>query len=261
MHLENPQENWRGQQLCRIHDITKIQEINRWNFIPLGRSLCLDGGLSFISKRGPPGHWCWDQAHWSIYKTSPDENAERKKKFSEVQGRISGSQYEKIGESFVLTGTPNGERECAKCLPGVNKSAHYKKIWSYEADPFPWVWDFDCRKHPHWGMSLAAYGWDELGVLISFFSSVLTEEEQTAIPHEWSAFIASVKARKRTKTAHEILSDLLGSNTDDICNLLILVRIMVTLSPSSASVERGFSQMKALKSARGSRMHNNTLSA
>ena len=180
--------------------------------------------------------------------------------FSEVQGRISGPQYEKSGKSFVLTGTPYDESVLNAFLESTNQ--HITKRFEHmRQTPFHEFEIFDCRNHPHADVSLAAYRWDELGVLISFLSSVLTEEEQTAIPHEWPAFTASVKARKRTKTAHEILSDMLGSNPEDICNLLILVRIMVTLSPSSASVERGFSQMKALKSVRRSRMHNSTLSA
>ena len=180
--------------------------------------------------------------------------------YSEVQGCISGTQYKKSGKTFELTGSPYDDSKLNAFLDSTNQHI-MQRFEHMRQPPFHEFEIFDCRNHPHSDVSLAAYGWDELGVLISFFSSVLTEEEQTAIPHEWPAFIASVKARKRTKTAQEILSDLLASDQEGIRNLLILIRIMVTLSPSSASVERGFSQMKALKSAKRSRMQNSTLSA
>ena len=173
--------------------------------------------------------------------------------YSEVQGCISGTQYKKSGKILELTGSPYDDSKLNAFLDSTNQHI-MQRFEHMRQSPFHEFEIFDCRNHPHSDVSLAAYGWDELGVLLSFFSSVLTEEEQTAIPHEWPAFIASVKARKRTKMAHEILSDLLASDQEGIRNLLILIRIMVTLSPSSASVERGFSQMKALKSAKRSRM-------
>ncbi|KAI4827806.1 hypothetical protein KUCAC02_031175 [Chaenocephalus aceratus] len=57
----------------------------------------------------------------------------------------------------------------------------------------------------------------------------------------------------------EVISDLLTENHPDVMDVLVLVYIMVTLSPSSAAVERGFSLMNLIKTSRKSQMTNETL--
>ena len=139
-----PQENWGGQQVCCIPKVTKIQEIHRWNFIPLGRSLCLGGALSF-------------QKEDLLVTDVVIKLTEASQKLTQMK-TLKGKYSQRFKVAFQVHSMRNPGRafcslelhimwwECAECLPGVNKSAHDKEIWAYEADPFPWVWDFWLQK-------------------------------------------------------------------------------------------------------------------
>ena len=180
--------------------------------------------------------------------------------YSGTQMCISGNEYERSGNKLALVGDPFKEEDLNIFLDSAIKHIN-KRFEHMRQSPFKDFEIFDSRNHPYSDISMAAYGWEEIEHLLDFFKSVLSEQEVGHIPHEWPAFIAVVKSQIRVKTAHELLSDLLASNPENMQNLLVLARLMVTLSPSSASVERGFSQMKSIKSSRRARMNNETLCA
>ncbi|KAK5912073.1 hypothetical protein CesoFtcFv8_001982 [Champsocephalus esox] len=92
--------------------------------------------------------------------------------------------------------------------------------------------------------------------MVTHFESVLSEEEVTNIPRQWPALKARLKYRQR-QHPKEVISDLLTENHPDVKD--VLVYIMVTLSPSSAAVERGFPLMNLIKTSRKSQMTNETL--
>ena len=119
---------------------------------------------------------------------------------------------------------------------------------------------FDARNMPNTLAELATYGDQEIENLIQHFGSVLTREETEGIMLQWPSLKASVAKGKHFKKPREILVDLLCDKPDELKHILVLVEIMMTLSPSSAAVERGFSKMKAIKTSRRNRMSNSTLS-
>ena len=186
-----PQENRRGKQVCRIPKITKIQEIHRWNFTPLGRSLCLSGGVFHLKNMTLRSLLWWSRSlkhfRFTVWAIRDDLCAHWKSIWW----------------------------QCAECLPGLNKSAHNEEIWTYEADPFPLVWYFwlqnpsslRCKPCCLW------VGW--VGGI--FFSSVLTEEEQTAT-YEWPALLP---AWRRVSVSRQVM------RSSEIC-LAATQRIPVT---------------------------------
>ena len=128
------------------------------------------------------------------------------------------------------------------------------------ATPFAEFAVFDVGNHPRCMGDLGEYGIEDITVLTQFFSSVLSDDEKVKIPEEWTSLKAVMMSKRRMKS-HELITELLAENRPELQCVLILIKIMVTLSPSSAAVERGFSKMKAIKTARKARMTNSTLSS
>ncbi|KAJ4937564.1 hypothetical protein JOQ06_002199, partial [Pogonophryne albipinna] len=91
------------------------------------------------------------------------------------------------------------------------------------------------RNVPRSDAQLATYGDVQVMNMVTHFKSVLSEEEVTNIPRQWPALKARLKYRQR-QPPKEVISDLLTENHPDVKD--VLVYIMLTLSPSSAAVER-----------------------
>ncbi|KAI4814565.1 hypothetical protein KUCAC02_003755, partial [Chaenocephalus aceratus] len=111
---------------------------------------------------------------------------------------------------------------------------------------------------PRSDAQLATYGDVQVMNMVTHFESVLSEEVVTNIPRQWPALKARLKYRQR-QPPKEVISDLLTENHPDVKDVLVLLYIMVTLSPSSAAVEHGFSLMNLIKTSRKSQMTNETL--
>nr|XP_033965204.1 zinc finger protein 862-like isoform X2 [Pseudochaenichthys georgianus] len=134
-----------------------------------------------------------------------------------------------------------------------------EKRFSFLKDtPFSDFHVLDPRNIPRSDAQLATYGDVQVMNMVTHFESVLSEEEVTNIPRQWPALKARLKYRQR-QPAKEVISDLLTENHPDVKDVLVLVYMMVTLSPSSAAVERGFSLMNLIKTSRKSQMTNETL--
>jgi len=94
---------------------------------------------------------------------------------------------------------------------------------------------------------LATYGNHEVKSLVEHFrSNYLTEEEETSIIAQWPALRIRLVRRKAISPNH-VFSNLLALSPDDIKDCLILLGLMLTLSPSAAKCERGFSAMNHFK--------------
>ncbi|KAF3854142.1 hypothetical protein F7725_022197 [Dissostichus mawsoni] len=138
-----------------------------------------------------------------------------------------------------------------------NSVKFLEKRFSFLKDtPFSDFPVLDPRNVPRSDAQLATYGDVQVMNMVTHFESVLSEEEVTNIPRQWPAFKARLKYRQR-QPPKEVISDLLTENHPDVKD--VLVYIMVTLSPSSAAVERRFSLMILIKTSRKSRMTNETL--
>ena len=115
-----------------------------------------------------------------------------------------------------------------------------------KATPFSEFSIFDVGHHPHTLGDLADYGNDELLCLVQHFASVLSDDESERIVEEWTSLKAEMMARRQQKPA-DLIYQLLRENRTSLQNVLLLMRIMVNLSPSSAAVERDFHKWKPLR--------------
>ena len=87
---------------------------------------------------------------------------------------------------------------------------------------------------------------------------MLTEEELEAVPMEWINFKLTV-SKQRTSDPIDVYWNLLAIPPKGIRHFLPLLEIMMTLSMSTAIVERGFSHMNIVKSATHTSLGNNSM--
>lgn len=107
---------------------------------------------------------------------------------------------------------------------------------------------FDPTNLPCDREKLATYGHDEIADLVAHFSDVLTDEEVEKIPREWTYLKVWIAAHRNMKI-HRLLPEILqhASDSHDMSNVAVLVELLLTLSPSTAICERGFSCMNRVK--------------
>ena len=113
---------------------------------------------------------------------------------------------------------------------------------------------FDHRNLPVQRGERAAYGNAEVKRLVDH----LSQEERDGAVKEWQelkSFLATQRALKPT----EVYASLLAHNPDDL-QILVLVRLMITISQTTATYERSFSAMNRLKTVLKTRTQQETLS-
>ena len=116
----------------------------------------------------------------------------------------------------------------------------------------------DYRQWPHDKIELASYGTKNVEHLVQHFASVLTEVEVRNIPKEFASF--KIYASKlRTSQPDMVFRDLLLMPPQSFQNFLSLIKIMMTVSMSTAVVERGFSHMNLVKSSTRTLLGNDVL--
>ena len=77
--------------------------------------------------------------------------------------------------------------------------------------------------------------------------NLFTPEEAEAMPLEW-LFLRSCITHIRSQPIVDVYQDLLLENDDKIQNILVLIPLMDTMSPSTTACEHGFSAMNREKS-------------
>ena len=78
--------------------------------------------------------------------------------------------------------------------------------------------------------------------------NLFTPEEAEAMPLEW-LFLRSCITHIRSQPIVDVYQDLLLENDDKIQIILVLIQLIATISPSTASCERGFSAMNREKTS------------
>ena len=116
----------------------------------------------------------------------------------------------------------------------------------------------DYRQWPHDKTKLALYGKEKLESLVKHFTPVLTEEEVNFIPREFADFKVCVSKQKATKP-NVVFRDMLLMPPESCKHFMSLVQIMLTISMSTAVVERGFSHMNIVKSSTRTLLGNGTM--
>ena len=121
------------------------------------------------------------------------------------------------------------------------------------------IFDFHCWPDKD-SPSFKSYGDEEIERLIQTFSPLLSEEERENALDQWldlKLFIARNTDRPLLEAYESILSP--SNSTDHISCLFPLINIMLTLSPTTAECERGFSLMNGLKTQNRTLMKQDTL--
>ena len=102
------------------------------------------------------------------------------------------------------------------------------------------------------------HGKEELVRLVNHFAPILTKEEVAAAPGAWTAFKIHVD-QLRTTSPKEVFKNLLLGSPQRLKCILPLLEIMLTISMSTAIVERGFSHMNIIKGVTRTRLGSETL--
>ena len=173
-----------------------------------------------------------------------------------VQTQIDEATF----KSIKLTGSPLQEHTMNTLLDDCI-SFKADRFAHLEQTPFKDFVIFDHRNHPDTIADINEYGNQELDNLIQYFSSVLTAEGKELIPVQWPALksLMYVYTRGAKKSPLRLLQDLMVGEGTVIKDIMVLVRIMMTLSPFSAAVERGFSLMKDIKTNSRNKLNNEML--
>ena len=133
------------------------------------------------------------------------------------------------------------------------------RFGNLQEEPLSFFKVFDPRKMPQECSCLATYGNHEVKSLVEHFINYLTEEEETSIIAQWLALHTRL-VRQKAISPNDVFSNLLASRPDDVKDCLILLDLMLTLSPSTAKCEQGFSAMIHLKSNLQTTLGQSTLS-
>lgn len=96
-------------------------------------------------------------------------------------------------------------------------------------------------------------------IMKSGHSLSISAEEKTSIIAQWPALRTRL-VRQKASNPNDVFSNLLTSRPDGIKDCVLLLDLMLTLSPSTAKCERGFSSMNQLKSNLRTTLAQNTLS-
>ena len=121
--------------------------------------------------------------------------------------------------------------------------------------------DFAVLNYTHWPYDLkelATFGREQIMNLVDQFSPFLSMEEVEAIPREWQAFKMHV-CHLRTSDPKAVFRDLLVRPPASMVHFLPLVEIMLTISMSTAIVERLFSHMNNIKDSTRTLLGNTNL--
>ena len=125
------------------------------------------------------------------------------------------------------------------------------------------IFDFHCWPDKD-SESFKTYGNEEIEKLVQHFTPVIAEEEEENAIHQWLD-LKLFLARNMDRTLIEAYESGLNPNnaTDHIrcIHVLSLINNMLTVSPTTAECERGFSLMNELKTQYRTSMKQDSLSS
>lgn len=143
----------------------------------------------------------------------------------------------------VLKGSPPAEYSKDKdvqCLLEASIKYLEKRFSNFKEQPLSYFSVFDFRFWPSDDKDLLQFGRVEIRNLLTHYREVLTEEEKSSALREWTVLKNRVK-RIKTQSLFAVYTGLLAARPDEIKNIMCLIEIMVTISPSTAECERQFS--------------------
>ena len=106
---------------------------------------------------------------------------------------------------------------------------------------------------------LASYGNKEVRSLVDYFH-FLSDNKKQRIIEQWP-ILRQRLARPKMHKSLAVFSNILMSPPDDVKDCFVWIHLLITLSPSTAKCERGFSTMNQLKNSTRTLMNQDTLTA
>ena len=134
-------------------------------------------------------------------------------------------------------------REAQKYLKG--------RFSDFEENPLKAFTIFDFKVWPStFTEEDAAFGFKEMEVLSHFYSEhgYISNDEASGMLEEWSLLKSRVSTHRKSELV-VVYCDLLKEACAELKTILVMVEIMLTISSSTASCERGFSTMNREKTA------------
>ncbi|XP_071964144.1 zinc finger protein 862-like [Antedon mediterranea] len=130
---------------------------------------------------------------------------------------------------------------------------------NFDEEPLSCFDIFDISKLPHDRQAVSTYGDRDIEMLVKHFESVLTDDEIKAIPDEWSDLKIWMSAHRGVGRLIDLYGDLIRENPPHLSKVLVLLQVLLTLSPSTAACERGFSTMNRVKTCHRTSLLPDTL--
>lgn len=121
-----------------------------------------------------------------------------------------------------------------------------KRFAVFNESPLKEFTVFDFMKWPTNREELSTYGIEHIETLADHFSSLFSAEERETILNEFPSFKTIMNSLKNLEL-YEAYCHIVATCPSRVETILKLVKIMLTLSASTAQCERVFSQMKILK--------------
>ncbi len=136
-----------------------------------------------------------------------------------------------------------------------------KRFGDFEALPLKNLCElFDFKLWPKSFHENKKWGFDILQELVNYYKNYdyITEEEGERCVRQWPLFRSRV-SRLRVENVYDVYVDMLQENGNDMDCMLILLKLMMTISSSTCACERGFSCMNMQKTNTKISMSNDTL--
>ena len=148
----------------------------------------------------------------------------------------------------------------------IDKTVEYidARFAAFDEEPLSLFRVFDCREWPTSREQLATFGNNEIRSITRIFKTVLedTETEQ-AILSSWSSLKSRGKdLAEKARNSQDVLSFYVKMHQLNLSSLVAinrLVKLMLTISDSTAAVERGFSTLNRIKTPQRSQMSQECL--
>ena len=109
---------------------------------------------------------------------------------------------------------------------------------------------FDFRLWPPTLTELSTYGNSEMKSLCQYYIDVLTEDGVKLAPDQWQTLKVQVSMQRKYHPL-AVYSSILQRQEESLMHISTLLNLLLTVSPSTASCERVFSQMNLIKHTSG----------
>ena len=167
-------------------------------------------------------------------------------------------------KGVTLTTKPRETEETCRtkmvALTGVLQAHLNQRFQFLDQPPFKQFAALDHRSLPLPNSSAELYAFGNVAIieLSQYFGEIFSKEEQAAMPREWRALKSRIVHQKHLRPV-DVYENICQESPENLSNIMGIIHIALTVSCSTAVVERGFSLMKACKDKFRSRLSQKSL--